>query len=823
MSAQTTKFFVVGLTHIDLAWKKTREEHREIMEAAVARLLDVLDRYPDYTYVIEQAGHYRALAGRRPDLIARLRSYLQAGRLEFAGGLASTLETNGPSGESFVRNQLLGLRCIEDLFGVSPRTGYLIDTFGINAQVPQILSQFGFSTLLANRFGGNLDKDVFRAQGLDGSTLLVAGRDVGSPYVKPEHVFFRMTEDYDAITALFERAAANASAGPCLVMPYTEYDGIASTHIAKLVADKNAAPSANPWVFSALGDFFDALAEHEAGIPEIGSDLNPEFTGTFGLRPAVRCGHREAENLLLEAEKWAALLGLRGWQGEASEAWWKLAFVQSHDVYSGSHPTSVFEDTMVHLSDVDRWARSLLEQCANSVVSSESPSSEVAFLAMSGLPWERDAVVGVPLPTTIEPSTIAGVQSEGEELPFDLHDGMLSFRTSFSGIAAKHIALTIAEPAQEGTARKTTLSPEVDLTSSQKQVTIKHQNMIVSADSERGLQLEAIDQHGRAMQSIGIDLVVQEDKGNFQIENLVTAEVSSLSGSVAVEGPYQSALRERVIVRGKFPPLQAAAESPLDWEIECSAYPGLPRVDVVVRLNWRGQASRVRLKVATGLGSSTGIFEIPFGAVRRYPYHSRKTARGEWPVHRWVAVEEGGRGVALVNRGHVGAEVAGGTIWQTLLRAPVDQYVGMVPDETSAQHGSHTFQFSVVPYEGSWTNGECAKAGQDVNSPVVVVPMPASIAPLGEPILTMMPNTVVLSCVKLPEDETPDELIVRVYETVGQNTATTLNLRGASGAWHSDLRETRMSPLDCSAGRVSFDLGPFEIKTLRIRRDLEPE
>jgi hypothetical protein len=53
------------------------------------------------------------------------------------------LETNMPCSESFVRNQQLGLAFVADHFGVTPRTGWLWDTFGINPQVPQILRQFG--------------------------------------------------------------------------------------------------------------------------------------------------------------------------------------------------------------------------------------------------------------------------------------------------------------------------------------------------------------------------------------------------------------------------------------------------------------------------------------------------------------------------------------------------------------------------------------------------------------------------------------------------------------------------------------------------------
>ena len=258
----------------------------------------------NYKTPLEQVAHFRTLAQKRPDLIARLRHYLQEGRLEFAGGLASTLETNGPSGESFVRNQLLGLRFIRETFGVPVRIGYLIDTFGVNAQVPQILRQFNMTRLLANRFGAVQNKDVFVAKGLDGTRVLVAGRDSGAPFVAWERVFFGFVQENKNIKALFDRAAATAGDGPLLVMPYTEYDGIASSYTDRLVTEHNAREGG--WAFATLSQFFDALPGPDAGWPEISADLNAEFTGTFGLRVAIRCLHRRAETSLLGAEKWAA-------------------------------------------------------------------------------------------------------------------------------------------------------------------------------------------------------------------------------------------------------------------------------------------------------------------------------------------------------------------------------------------------------------------------------------------------------------------------------------------------------------------------------------
>ena len=47
-----------------------------------------------------------------------------------------------------------------------------------------------------------------------------------------------------------------------------------------------------------------------------------------------------------------------------------------------------------------------------------------------------------------------------------------------------------------------------------------------------------------------------------------------------------------------------------------------------------------------------------------------------------------------------GVEILSGTLLTTLLRAPTSSYAGITPDETSSQHGDHTFAFALYPYQG---------------------------------------------------------------------------------------------------------------------------
>jgi alpha-mannosidase len=70
------EFYYVGSHHIDLAWKRPKEEYIEMLEVFCLRILDALDTRPDFRFVLEQASHYRNLIVKRPDLVARLKPYV---------------------------------------------------------------------------------------------------------------------------------------------------------------------------------------------------------------------------------------------------------------------------------------------------------------------------------------------------------------------------------------------------------------------------------------------------------------------------------------------------------------------------------------------------------------------------------------------------------------------------------------------------------------------------------------------------------------------------------------------------------------------------
>jgi alpha-mannosidase len=799
-------FHYVGLHHIDLAWKRPREEYVEMLEVFCLRILDALDQRPDFKFVLEQAAHYRALITTRPDLVARLKPHVQSGRLEFVGGMASTLETNMPCGESFVRNQQLGLKWVKQHFGVVPKTGWLIDTFGVHAQVPQILRQFGIADLMANRLGGRQFRTVFLAEGLDGTRTLIAGADVYSAYLRPDHVSIDFYKSWEAIDRSFDRLASMDTEGPFMVMPHAENELFISLHANDVLARKAAEHPGEVWRTSTPSEYFAAVREADPPLTVVGADLNPEFTGCFSLRTPIRIRNRETETLLLEAEKWAALAGIADAGDALEEAWWSLAFVQFHDVFTGSHPTSTFLSLMTLFDTANEAARAVLGSAQGRNMPGTTADADRAVLTVfNGLPWDRQDLVSVPVPAGWE--GVGRVSAGDEDLPFDVSAGQLRVMAPVPATGFRHLTL------QAGAA----VPGWRDLPSS----VIENEFIRLECDKDHGIGRLVLKQTGQVlMDGAGDFLVVQHDEGSFQIENPVEAEVVAAAGRIDQPVAQAGPLGQHVLLTGAFPKLSwTGPESHLGWELELSLLKGQPWLDVKLRLDWKGECSRIRLKVSTTLDTSGGIYEIPFGTVRRRPYGVTGNAKGEWPAHRFVVVQDQGHGLALVNKGTAGVEVNGGTIHNTLIRAPKAEYSGMVSDDTSSQHGRHEFGFALVPYAGHWADAPVVQAGQALNNPLMASMTQGALAGQRSEVsfLKVDATNLVLSAVKAPDDRS-DDLIVRLYETAGRATDTGIWIRDATDAWASDLPEARGPALPIQDQTVSVAFAPFEIKTLRVRR-----
>src|SRR6266849_7414951 len=130
---------LVPHTHWDREWYQTFQQFRIRLVHAVDKLLDILERDPDFSHFMldGQTIVLDDYLEARPEQEERLKKHTRSGRITVGPWYVQPDEFL-VSGESLIRNLQTGLKRAAE-FGEPMRVGYVPDCFGHIAQLPQIL------------------------------------------------------------------------------------------------------------------------------------------------------------------------------------------------------------------------------------------------------------------------------------------------------------------------------------------------------------------------------------------------------------------------------------------------------------------------------------------------------------------------------------------------------------------------------------------------------------------------------------------------------------------------------------------------------------
>jgi len=354
------RYLVVPHTHWDREWYLPFEFFRLRLGSVVDGVLDTLERDPSFTsFTLDgQAIVLEDYVEVRPENARRLQALLDAGRLE-AGPSYVLPDEILVGGESLVRNLLLGRRVCRR-FGIEPSgAGYLPDSFGHPAQLPQILAGFGIRTFLFSRGLGDEVDDVgvvFRWRA--GPAEVVACQML--PHYDN---FARLTWDHDAeerVRAIVERfGEAVSGAGQDEIVLANGSDhlpiepelpqilgGLETTFGARFRIGRYDEHTPAP----------DGLPAFEGEL--VGSRIQNLLRGVNSARIYLKQANERAERRLLSIETAAALRTLREEVPDPAAdlrlAWRDLLRNHPHDSICGCSCDEVHRDMLVRYEQLDR-------------------------------------------------------------------------------------------------------------------------------------------------------------------------------------------------------------------------------------------------------------------------------------------------------------------------------------------------------------------------------------------------------------------------------------------------------------------------------------
>lgn len=176
-----TTVHVVPHSHWDREWYFTTSRSKVYLMKDLADVLDVLESKPAFkTWMLDgQASLLDDYLAWRPQDEGRIKKLVQEGRL-IIGPWYTQTDQMIISGESIVRNLYYGMRRCED-FGPYMNVGYMPDSFGQAANMPQIYRQAGIEDTLFWRGVSNdeAEKLNYTWRGSDGSTVFAMQMPTG--------------------------------------------------------------------------------------------------------------------------------------------------------------------------------------------------------------------------------------------------------------------------------------------------------------------------------------------------------------------------------------------------------------------------------------------------------------------------------------------------------------------------------------------------------------------------------------------------------------------------------------------------------------------
>ena len=369
MSQFTIK--AVGNSHIDMAWLWPETETVEVVRNTFRTALDLMREYPDFKFTASTAQAYVWMEEKYPAIFQEIEQRVKEGRWEIVGGMWVEPDLNMPDGESLVRQILYGKRYFKQKFNVDVNIGWNPDSFGYNAQLPQIYKRAGIDyfvtqkLLWAHEFT-TFPYRLFWWQAPDGSRLMTyfpstySGEINAVTMAKDSSLYGPMMWKYNggtdsapngALQMMYLYGVGDHGGGPTRV----DLDTAVRWQKSDIVYPKLE--------FSTAASFLDNLTKNEGelNLPVWNGELYFQYhRGVQTTQSETKRGNRKSEVALLDAEKLASIGTLFGQpypQAGFDDSWKKVLFNQFHDILPGSGIGINYVDAARKYAEVQRFSR----------------------------------------------------------------------------------------------------------------------------------------------------------------------------------------------------------------------------------------------------------------------------------------------------------------------------------------------------------------------------------------------------------------------------------------------------------------------------------
>lgn len=797
----------IGHTHIDVAWLWRLKHTREKCARSFSTVLRLMERYPEYIFLQTQPQLYEYVKNDYPELYEAIKQKVKDGNWEVDGGMWLEADCNIPSGESLVRQILVGSRFIKEEFNKDVEYLWLPDVFGYSWALPQILKKSGIDMFMTTKISWNqynrMPHDTFKWRGIDGSEILTHFITTPEPWSQPGSWFYtyngRLTPKtvkgvWDAYT---DKGITND-----LLVSYGFGDGGGGVNREMLEYRKrlDKMPGLPNVKTGKASEYFRCLKEKvektEEYVHTWDGELYLEYhRGTYTSQTYTKMMNRKLELLYRETE-WlstVACLTNNDWSlyanNEITKGWKTILRNQFHDIIPGSSITEVYEDAKQEYKEAEDIALDIQNKLEEIYINKD----EHTWTIVNNSNWDRNESIDIKCD---EDGSF--YDEDGNKLKYQRNKDEYTVEIkNIPALGYKRIILKIDDVQYDNNSvfeycdgKISTPKYNIEWNEYGQLTSIydKENKREVLAKGERGNVLQMFEDKPMAHEAWDIDIFYQEKMR--EVKDLQSVELIE-DGNI------------KAVIRFKYKYMNTTISQ------DMIVYANSNRIDFKTNVDWREKKQLLKVAFVVDIRSTMATYDVQFGNVKR-PTHwntSWDRARFESVAQQWVDLSERNYGVSLLNNCKYGHDIKDNVMRLTLLKSATH------PDPVQDQ-GEQNFTYSLLPHSGDFIDGNTVKHAYELNQPLKSIKGMLK-SEVKKQLFKFNDANILVDAIKKAEDE--DMIIIRFHDYSGSRQNVSIDSDYEITGWmETNLMEKPIENLR-NEKSINVVVNPYEIKTLMIK------
>lgn len=868
------KVHIVPHMHWDREWYFSTEESRILLVNNMKEIMDMLENNPDYPYFVMdgQTAILEDYLAVKPQDKERIKKLVEEGKLIIGPWYTQTDEMV-VGGESIVRNLLYGIKdCGE--FGDYMKIGYLPDSFGQSAQMPQILNGFDIKHSMfwrgcSERKGTG--KTEFNWTSDDGSEVVVQMLPLGYAIGK------YLPTDIDALKNRMEKYFPVLDRGAT-----TEHEILPNGHdqmpVQKNIFDvieklKELYPD-REFFLSRYENIFEELEKESNRDTISGEFLDGKYMrvhrSIFSTRMDIKAANARIEskitNILEPLASIAYSLGFEYHHGLIELIWKEIMKNHAHDSIGCCCSDKVHKEIMNRFLLAEEKVDRLIEFYKRKITDAISCEKALDKLTIFNLmPYEREEIIRAQIITKMK--SFEMVNDEDIKLDFqvihkeEIDAGLIDRQIVHYGNYDPFMIYTIEfKDVVQAMGYKTYLIKESEfMIEKEYEAVNKIDNDFYEIEVNENGTLKILDKN---LNKTFDNVLLMENGGDegdeYDFSPLVDEK---LIFNTHVKAEYSIKKNKfnneiKISYRLDVPKnIESRKNNNIDGYVDFNISINVPndkaRIDIVFDIYNQACDHRIRTYIPTNIASKFSVSDNQFGYIKRDVYDEamdvwEKEGWDErpdsiYPMLTFVGLSDDKHGVAVLTNSTREFEIVGekfDTIAITLFRSvgflgkeemirrPGRPSGIKLPTPDSQLIGNIIIDFAIATHEKSTLEANVANMAKQYLTPMVTYnKMPYNAMKLNDSevstpysysLLKQCDENLVLSVIKKSEKE--EGLIIRMYNPNEYEESTNLLFnRSIKEAVKANLNERKIEKINIEDSSIKVKCRKNQVQTILIK------